>query len=174
MRAPMAVLTRDAILAELASGRMRIDPFDPSAVGPASIDLTLGAELRLIEPGSNPIPMREDVDYRDYTRRIEMNGTHVLAPGATVHGITLERITLPADVCGLLEGRSRFARLGLMIHVTSAFVQPGVSNRQVLEISNVAGHPLELHPGVRVCQLVLIRTEGEARYRGRFADQDGL
>ena len=174
MRAPMAVLTRDAILAELASGRMRVDPFDPSAVGPASIDLTLGSELRLIEPGSDPIPMREDVDYRDYTRRIDVDGTYVLGPGATVHGITRERITLPGNLCGLLEGRSRFARLGLMIHVTSAFVQPGVSNRQVLEISNVAGHPLELHPGVRVCQLVLLRTEGSAAYRGRFADQDGL
>ena len=174
MRAPMAVLTRDAILAELASGRMRIDPFDPSAVGPASIDLTLAAELRLIEPGSNPIPMREDVDYRDYTRRIEMNGTHVLAPGATVHGITRERITLPGDLCGLLEGRSRFARLGLMIHVTSAFVQPGVSNRQVLEMSNVSGHPLEIHAGVRICQLVVLRAEGEAVYRGRFARQDAL
>ena len=59
-----------------------------------------------------------------------------------------------------------------MIHVTSAFVQPGVASRQVLEISNVSGHPLELVPGVRLCQLVLMRTEGHARYRGRFADQE--
>ena len=58
-----------------------------------------------------------------------------------------------------------------MIHVTSAFVQPGVSNHQVLEISNVAGHPLELHARVRLCQIVLMRTEGRAVYRGRFADQ---
>lgn len=174
MRARMAVLTRDAILAELGAGRVRIEPFDPGAVGPASIDLTLAGELRLIEPGADPIPMREDVDYRHYTRRIDIDGTFVLPPGATVHGITRERITLPGDLCGFLEGRSRFARLGLMIHVTSAFVQPGVSNRQVLEMSNVAGHPLELHPGVRVCQLVLLRTEGTAAYRGRFAEQEGL
>jgi dCTP deaminase len=170
----MAVLTRDAILAEIEAGRLRIDPYDPGAVGPASIDLTLGAELRVIEPGAEPIPIREDSDFRRYTRRIGLDGSYVLHPGATVHGITRERITLPPDLCGLLEGRSRFARLGLMIHVTSAFVQPGVSNRQVLEISNVAGHPLELHPGVRVCQIVLLRAEGRAEYRGRFADQDGL
>jgi dCTP deaminase len=170
----MAVLTRDAILAEIEAGRLRIDPYDPSAVGPASIDLTLGDELRVIEPGPDPIPIREDADFRRYTRRIALDGTYVLAPGATVHGITRERITLAPDLCGLLEGRSRFARLGLMIHVTSAFVQPGVSNRQVLEISNVAGHPLELHPGVRVCQIVLLRAEGQAHYRGRFAEQEGL
>jgi deoxycytidine triphosphate deaminase len=61
-----------------------------------------------------------------------------------------------------------------MIHVTSAFVQPGVDNRQVLEMSNVAGRPLRIHAGVRLCQLVLMRTEGEARYAGRFAKQEKL
>ena len=70
-----------------------------------------------------------------------------------------------------LEGRSRFARLGLMIHVTSAFVQPGVRNRQVLEMSNVSSEPLRIHEGVRVCQIVLMRTEGEATYAGRFRNQ---
>lgn len=168
------VLTRDAILAELAAGRLCIDPFDASAVGPASVDLTLGDDLRVIEAGDAPIPITEDTDFRRYTRRIPLGASYVLRPGATVHGITRERITLAPDLCGLLEGRSRFARLGLMIHVTSAFVQPGVSNRQVLEISNVAGHPLELYPGVRVCQIVLLRAEGRAEYRGRFADQDHL
>jgi dCTP deaminase len=98
----------------------------------------------------------------------------VLEPGRTIHGITRERIQLPGDLCGFLEGRSRFARLGLMIHVTSAFVQPGVANRQVLEMSNVADRPLRIHAGVRLCQLVLMRTEGEARYDGRFADQEAL
>ena len=61
-----------------------------------------------------------------------------------------------------------------MIHVTSAFVQPGVSNRQVLEMSNVSNRPLRIHPGVRLCQIVLLRTEGEATYTGRFADQEAL
>ena len=88
--------------------------------------------------------------------------------------MTRERIHLPRNLVGFLEGRSRFARLGLMVHVTSAFVQPGVSNRQVLEMSNVSNRPLRIHPGVRLCQLVLMRTEGEARYTGRFADQDAL
>jgi dCTP deaminase len=170
----MAVLTRTAILAEIEAGRIRVDPYSPDAVGPASIDLTLGDELRVLEPGPAPIPMTEDADYRRYTRRVDFTAPFVLAPGATVHGISRERITLAPDLCGFLEGRSRFARLGLMIHVTSAFVQPGVSNRQVLEISNVAGHPLELHPGVRVCQIVLLRAEGRAEYKGRFADQERL
>ena len=170
----MAVLTRDAIQAELDSGRLRIDPFEPDQVGPASIDLTLGDDIRVIESDGVPIAIAEDSDYRDHTRPLVMNGPFRLEPGVTVHGITREHITLPDDLCGFLEGRSRYARLGLMIHVTSAFVQPGVSNRQVLEMSNVSGHTLEIHAGVRLCQLVLMRTEGRARYRGRFWDQEEL
>ena len=61
-----------------------------------------------------------------------------------------------------------------MIHVTSAFVQPGVNNRQVLEMSNVSNRPLRIHAGVRLCQIVLMRTEGEAVYEGRFKDQGAL
>jgi len=168
----MAVLTRDAILRELEAGRLVIEPLAGEQVGPASIDLTLGDEIRVIEPGADHIPIRDEVDYRDHTRSLPLDAPYRLAPGGTIHGITVERITLPPDLCGFLEGRSRFARLGLMIHVTSAFVQPGVSNRQVLEMSNVSGHPLLIHAGVRLCQLVLMRTEGSAVYRGRFARQE--
>ncbi len=171
MRAPMAVLTREALLRELESGRLVVDPLEADQVGPASIDLTLGDEIRVMDPGPDPIPIREETDYRRLTRPLALGEGFQLAPGQTIHGITRERITLPGDLCGFLEGRSRFARLGLMIHVTSAFVQPGVSNRQVLEMSNLSGHPLRLVPGVRLCQLVLMRTEGEAAYRGRFWNQ---
>ena len=171
MRVPMPVLTREAILKEISAGRLAIDPFEADQLGAASIDLTLGDEIRVMLPGAAPIELSDEVDYRDHTRRLRLDAPYVLEPGCTIHGITRERITLPDDLCGLLEGRSRFARLGLMIHVTSAFVQPGVSNRQVLEMSNLSGHPLHLLPGVRLCQIVLMRTEGESSYRGRFWNQ---
>jgi len=170
----MAVLTRDAIQSELDSGRLKIEPFTPDQLGVASIDLTLGDEIRVMLPGAEPIELSGEVDYRDHTRALKLTSPYVLEPGCTIHGITRERITLPPDLCGLLEGRSRFARLGLMIHVTSALVQPGVSNRQVLEMSNVSKRSLRIHPGVRLCQLVLLRTEGQAVYRGRFAEQESL
>jgi len=169
----MAVLTRDAIRAELEAGRLKIDPLEPDQLGAASIDLTLGDEIRVIDSGT-AIDLVEDADYRDHTFVKPLAEPYVLVPGRTIHGITRERITLPNDLCGFLEGRSRFARLGLMIHVTSAFVQPGVSNRQVLEMSNVSNRPLRIHPGVRLCQIVLLRTDGRAAYSGRFADQEKL
>jgi len=167
----MAVLTRDAILEEIDAKRLVIDPFSRDQVGVASVDLTLGDEIRVIRPGRDPIDIADETDYRDHTSVETLCDSYVLEPGVTIHGITRERLTLPGDLCGLLEGRSRYARLGLMIHVTSALVQPGVSNRQVLEMSNVSSRSLRIHAGVRVCQLVLIRTEGEAVYQGRFVDQ---
>ena len=170
----MTVLTRDAIRAELDAGRLQITPLEDDQLGAASVDLTLGDEIRVIEHPEQAIDLVADSDYRNHTRVQRLDAPFLLEPGTTIHGITRERIRLPGDLCGFLEGRSRFARLGLMIHVTSAFVQPGVDNRQVLEMSNVSGHPLRIHPGVRLCQIVLMRTEGEAHYRGRFARQDRI
>lgn len=167
----MSVLTRDVILRELDEGRVRIDPFDASQVGVASIDLTLGGEIREIVRDDAAIRVEDETDYRDHTRVLSLDAPYRLEPGVTIHGITTEHITLPGDLCGFLEGRSRFARLGLMIHVTSAFVQPGVSNRQVLEMSNVSSRALEIVAGVRICQLVLMRTDGHAIYSGRFQNQ---
>jgi dCTP deaminase len=174
MQPSMSVLTRDAIFAEIDAGRLTLAPFSRDQVGAASIDLTLGDEIRVIEAGDGPIEVENGADFRDHTNVQSLSRPYDLAPGSTIHGITLERIELPPDLCGFLEGRSRFARLGLMIHVTSAFVQPGVSNRQVLEMSNVSARTLRIHAGVRLCQIVLMRTEGESRYRGRFADQDAI
>lgn len=174
MRPAMAVLTREVIRREIDLGRVAIDPMSEDQLGVASIDLTLGAEIRVIRPGREPIDIVDGTDFRDHTAVASLDEPFVLEQGVTIHGITRERVTLPPDICGFLEGRSRFARLGLMVHVTSALVQPGVSNRQVLEMSNVSSRALLIHAGVRVCQLVLMRTEGEAVYAGRFADQDEI
>lgn len=171
MRGTMSVLTRDVILSELDRGRIRIDPFERSQIGVASIDLTLGREIREIMNSDEAIRVEDSTDYRDHTAVRTLEAPYRLDPGVTIHGITAEHVSLPDDLCGFLEGRSRFARLGLMIHVTSAYVQPGVSNRQVLEMSNVSSRALEIVAGVRICQLVLMRTEGRAIYEGRFKDQ---
>jgi dCTP deaminase len=168
------ILTHDAILREIAAGRLGIDPLVPDQIGPASIDLHLGDEIRVMEGGPDVVDVTEDADYRAITKVRALDGAYLLKPGETIHGITRERIHLPGDIAGWLEGRSRFARLGLMIHVTSGFVAPGVNSRQVLEMSNVAGRLLAIRAGVRICQIVLQRCDGSAVYQGKFARQDAL
>src|SRR6476646_5582911 len=168
------ILTYDVIQREIEAGRVVIEPFFAAQGGPASIDLHLGDEIRVMHAGREPVLVTDDVDYRTITDVRSLSTPYPLTPGETIHGITRERITLPGDIGGWLEGRSRFARLGLMIHVTSGFVQPGVASRQVLEMSNVSSRTLLIHSGVRLLQIVLQRCEGTARYEGRFSRQEHL
>jgi dCTP deaminase len=167
----MGVLTHDEILKEIAAGQVEIDPFRPECVGPGSVDLHLGYEFRTFKKLHTIYHVTNDSDFEQITELIHVEDFFVLMPGETVLGITLERIKLPPYLCGRLEGRSKFARLGLMVHITASFMQPGINNRQVLEISNVSSVPLALHPGTRLCQFVFERTEGQAVYAGRFAHQ---
>jgi dCTP deaminase len=168
----MCVLTRGEIENEMAKGRLRVDPFDPSQIGPASIDLHLGDEIRVPHVGNgDPIHVTDEADPQMHTDLVRIDEPYVLNPGHTIHGVTVETVYLPPDLCAWIEGRSRIARFGLTVHVTSGFVHPGVENKQVLEMTNVSTTPLAIHAGIRVCQIVLERTEGQAVYRGRFADQ---
>lgn len=168
------ILARDKILEAVRDGDIIIEPFDEALVGPASVDLHLAGEIRVMKRDPVALDVVDEVDYLDHTERQQLDAPYALEPGNTIHGITLEKITLAPGICGWLEGRSRFARLGLMVHVTSGFVAPGVSNRQVLEISNVSARTLNIHAGTRLCQIVFQRTDGEAVYAGRFSKQDGL
>jgi dCTP deaminase len=116
----------------------------------------------------------EAAAYEDVSEIVDVaNGDYfVLMPGETCHGLTRERIRLPEDVCGWLQGRSRFARLGLMVHITAAFIQPGIDNHQALEINNAGPMPLALHPGTRLCQFIFDTAVGSARYTGRYRAQE--
>ena len=170
----MAVLTRKEILKEIGRGTLVIDPFEEGQIGPGSIDLRLGNEFRVFKKLRNAVTVDDRISLEDLTERVVVEESFTLMPGETVLGITQERIKLPGNICGWLEGRSRFARVGLVIHMTASFVPPGVNNRQVLEIGNLAPFPIVLTPGVRICQIILERTEGEASYQGTFRDQDKL
>ncbi|MEA3506382.1 MAG: dCTP deaminase [Elusimicrobiota bacterium] len=167
----MSILTHDEILKEIKKGRIKIDPFDPARVGPASVDLRMDNKFRVFKKIHGLFAVKEDSDYEEVTEYIEVEDYFLLMPGESVLGITKETITLPEDISGWLEGRSTFARLGLTVHVTASFMHPGISNKQVLEINNVSSIPLELYPGTFICQFIFQRCEGRARYEGRFKEQ---
>lgn len=169
----MSILARSEILREIEAGRITIAPFDPEKIGPASIDLHLGNAFRLFVRMPTDVEISDEVDYKKYTKGIWVpQGQRLkMRPGETMLGITREKITLPSDVCGWLEGRSRFARIGLLIHISASFMQPGISNHQVLEMSNFGHLDLEILPGTAVCQFVFQRTEGVGEYHGIFSAQ---
>ncbi|MCC6175120.1 MAG: dCTP deaminase [Chloroflexi bacterium] len=170
----MSILTRDEIIKRVRTGEIGIDPFSEDKVGPASVDLHLGNQFRVFRRVRDIFHVTEEAAYEAVSEVIEV-GDHdyfVLMPGETCHGLTRERITLPDDLCGWLQGRSRFARLGLMVHITAAFIQPGVDNHQALEINNAGPMPLALRPGIAICQFMFQTTIGRAHYQGRYREQD--
>ncbi|NLM17147.1 MAG: dCTP deaminase [Candidatus Riflebacteria bacterium] len=170
----MAILGRDQILEEIKKGNIEIDPFNPSMVGPASIDLHLSNAFRVFVHLPNPIEIETDLDFKAATKGILIpEGESItLLPGQTMLGITKERVAIRNGLAGWLEGRSRFARVGLLIHISASFMQPGINNHQVLEISNFGPIPLKLVPGTAVCQMIFQRCEEPGVYQGVFAEQN--
>ncbi|EGG17175.1 dCTP deaminase [Cavenderia fasciculata] len=162
----MTVLSRDEVLKCIESGEISISPFDPDALGGATLDLTLSNEFRVFSKESETILVTDETNYRDYTKHFVLGEgeTFILEPRSLVLAITKETISLSPNYCGLLEGRSRFARMGLFVHLSTGFMQPSISSRQVLEIFNASNNRLELKPGSKMCQFIFMKMEGQASY----------
>jgi dCTP deaminase len=169
----ITVLSRNEIIKYLSKGKLEITPFDQNQIGPASIDLTLGNKFRVFKKVRKVFHATEEIAYNKITEVVEVkDGEHLLLmPGELVHGVTKEKLKLPKNLAARIEGRSRYARIGLMTHVTAGLVQPGCDNKQVLEISNMSPMPIALHPGTRICQIVLEEIKGKAEYKGKFKNQ---
>ncbi|MFZ2959198.1 MAG: dCTP deaminase [Candidatus Ozemobacteraceae bacterium] len=169
----MTILGRKSILEEIKRGNIRIDPFTPDMVGPASIDLHLSDAFRVFVHLPNELRLTEDMDFKAATKglRVAKGESLIIQPGMTVLGITQEQVTLGPELSGWLEGRSRFARVGLLVHISASFMQPGISNHQVLEMSNFGPIPLRVIPNTPICQFIFQRCENGESYHGVFASQ---
>tara|TARA_Y100000034_G_scaffold44576_1_gene54703 strand:- start:2764 stop:3267 length:504 start_codon:yes stop_codon:yes gene_type:complete len=166
------ILTKKEVLKEIKLGRIKITPFSKKNLTGASYDLTLDNKFREFKC-EKIIDIKERTNYKKHTKLITEKSL-VLNPGEFILGVTKEKIKLPKDICGFLSGRSRFARLGLAVHVTANFVQPNINNVQVLEIKNLSEMPIKLYAGVKVCQIIFSRTEGQAKYKGMFGKQKSV
>ncbi len=154
-------LSNLSISKAIVKGVIRIKPLRDEQIGGASIDLTLSNEWYFFKPELiNPIKI-VDLKKTDFTKALVKKKAKsiVLAPGQMCLGKTVEKITLADNIIGELEGRSRYARMGLSVHITSALVQPGSDNHQILEIVNFAPFSIRLHAGMRISQILFDRLE---------------
>jgi dCTP deaminase len=155
------VLSDRTIRSEIESGRIAIDPFDPSLVQPSSIDVRVDSRFRVFHNARYPyIDVRQPME--DLTELVEVHGGEpfILHPGEFVLGQTLERVTLPNDIVARLEGKSSLGRLGLLIHSTAGFVDSGFSGNLTLELSNVANLPITIYEGMPIGQISFMRMDG--------------
>ena len=176
----MLLSDRD-IRAELAAGRVVLDPYDPIMVQPSSVDVRIDKYFRVFENHRYP-HIDPAIEQPDLTRLVEpaVEEPFILHPGEFVLASTYEVITLPDDVAGRLEGKSSLGRLGLLTHSTAGWIDPGFSGHVTLELSNVATLPIKLWPGMKIGQLCLFRTSspsefpyGSSVYGSRYQGQRG-
>jgi dCTP deaminase len=175
----VSVLADRDIRAELEAGRIRIDPYDPADLQPSSVDLHLDRSFRVfrnnryafIDPREPQPDLTELLEVRD-------DEPFILHPGEFVLGQTLEWVELPDDLVARLEGKSSMGRLGLLIHSTAGYVDPGWKGTLTLELSNVANLPIALYAGMRIGQISFFRMSspverpyGSSELRSKYQGQ---
>ncbi|MFC4554624.1 dCTP deaminase [Georgenia faecalis] len=158
----MLLSDRD-IRAQIGSGRVQLDPFDPAMVQPSSVDVRLDRWFRLFDNHKYPV-IDPAAEQPDLTRLVEVGPEEpfVLHPGEFVLGATYELVTLPDDIAARLEGKSSLGRLGLLTHSTAGFIDPGFTGHVTLELSNTATMPIMLWPGMKIGQLCFFRLSSPA------------
>ena len=144
-------------------GRIVIDPWDPELVQPASVDLRLGDSFRVFHNHRTAaIDLREPPTNLTEEVRLAGGEPFVIHPGEFVLGRTQEYVEIPDDVVARIEGKSSLGRLGLIVHATAGFVDPGFKGSLTLEITNLTRVPIKLYPGLLIAQLSFMGLDAPA------------
>src|SRR5947199_7942712 len=144
------VLADRTIARLLREGRIVIEPYDEALLQPSSVDVRVDRFFRVFHNNRYPF-IDVKVEQEELTELVEVEEDHpfVLHPGEFVLGSTLERIRLGNDLVARLEGKSSLGRLGLLIHSTAGFIDPGWDGHVTLELSNVATPPTTILPALK-------------------------
>src|SRR3954451_10480954 len=159
----MAALSDGTIRRLLAEGRVKIEPFDDAMIQPASVDLKLGPSFRVFHNFRV-----ESIDLADppqgLTEHVEIaeDEPFVVHPGEFVLGRTTETVELPDDVVARVEGKSSLGRLGLIVHATAGFVDPGLQGTRTPETTNPTRVPIKLWAGKPIAQLSFMALDRPA------------
>ena len=180
-RAFPMILSDRSISEALASGRIVVDPLDPSMIQPSSIDVTVDRYFRVFRNHTTDIiDVKQNLE--DLTELVEIaeDDRFILHPGEFVLGATAERVKLSNDLVARLEGKSSLGRLGLLIHSTAGFVDAGWDGYLTLELSNVATLPITIYPGMKIGQLSFLQMTtpadhpyGSAEIGSKYQGQRG-
>ena len=159
----MSVLSDRDIRSAIEAGEIGVRPYDPADLQPSSVDLHLDRSFRVFRNNRYPyIDVRAPQPDLTELLTIADDEPFVLHPGEFVLGQTLERVSLPNDLVARLEGKSSLGRLGLLIHSTAGFIDPGWDGHVTLELSNVANLPITIYYGMKIGQLSFVQLSEAA------------
>jgi dCTP deaminase len=159
------VLSDRTIRRLLGEGRIGIDPYAEELLQPSSVDVRVDKLFRVFRNSRYPfIDVKQEMEELTELVEIDPQEAFILHPGEFVLGSTLERITLPDDLVARLEGKSSLGRLGLLIHSTAGFIDPGWDGHVTLELSNVANLPITIYYGMKIGQLSFVQLSEPAEH----------
>lgn len=161
------ILSDRDILQRMQAGDLKIESQTEDVskrITCASVDLRLGRFFKIYRHSKFPMLDPKDKSQANLTDMVEVKGDDpfIVQPGEFILGVTAEKVTVPVDLVARVEGRSSLGRLGLLIHATAGFIDPGFSGTITLEISNVNRMPIAIYPGQRICQLAFEKMTSEA------------
>jgi dCTP deaminase len=157
------ILSDRDIRTAIAAGQIGIDPFDEIDVQPSSVDLHVDRFFRTFHNARHPF-IDVKMPMEDLTEVVEVKEEEafILHPGEFVLGSTMEYVKLPNDLVARLEGKSSLGRLGLLIHSTAGYVDPGFEGHLTLELSNVANLPITIYPNMKIGQISFFQLTSPA------------
>jgi dCTP deaminase len=161
----LVILSDRSMRQQIEAGRIVIEPFDERCIQPSSIDVKIGNLFRVFRNHTSAVI---DVKQRqeDLTELVTIpeDGVFMLHPGEFVLGSTLERVAVPDDLVARIDGKSSLGRLGLIIHSTAGFIDPGFDGHITLELTNIATLPITLYPGMKVGQVSFVQMTTAAEH----------
>jgi dCTP deaminase len=149
----------------IQAGKIEVDPYDPAYVQPSSVDLRVDRFFRVFE--NHRYPLIDPKAHQPHLTKeveVEPEGTFILHPGEFVLGSTFERVRLADDIVARLEGKSSLGRIGLLIHSTAGFVDPGFDGYLTLELANVANLPIAIYPEMKIGQISFYQMSSPAEH----------
>ena len=159
------VLSDRTIRRLLDEGRIGIEPYEEELLQPSSVDVRVDKLFRVFRNSRYPfIDVKQEMEELTELVEVEPDEAFILHPGEFVLGSTLERITLPDDLVARLEGKSSLGRLGLLIHSTAGFIDPGWDGHVTLELSNVANLPITIYYGMKIGQVSFVQLSEPAEH----------
>lgn len=154
------ILSDKDILLRIQKGEIKIQPFDKNCVQPSTVDLHLAPELRVFDNWqTGVVDVKEKVDVSRLVK-IGKEG-FIVHPGEFLLGATVEKISLPDDIAAKLEGRSSLGRLGLIIHATAGYVDPGFSGWLTFELSNLSRLPIRIYSRMKIAQICFFQMSSK-------------
>ena len=148
------ILSDKSIKEEIAKGSILIEPFHPECIQPSSIDVHLSSKFLVFNSVQHAlIDVREKQENLMKMVDVKADEPFILHPGEFVLGSTVERVKMPRNIAGRIEGKSSLGRLGLLIHSTAGYIDPGFDGNLTLELSNVSPLPIKLYAEMKIGQI---------------------